>query len=68
MAFGALKQGLQYQRLEAKSSNKKLAIFVDSESEVFSSAAIAGLQLSAVGLDLESRPARIIDTNWSIFL
>ena len=63
MAFCALKQGLQHQRYEAKSCNQNLTILVDSESEVFSSTAIAALQLSAVGLDFESRPTRIIDTN-----
>ena len=66
--FGALKQALQHQPYEAKSSDKYLIILVDLESEVFSSSAIAALQLSAVGLDLESRPTRIININWSIFL
>ena len=51
---------------EAKSTNKNLTILVDSESEVFTSTAIAALQLSAFGLDFESRTTRIIDTNWSI--
>ena len=63
MAFGALKQGLQHQRYVAKSSNKNLTILFDSESEVFSLTAIAALQLSAIGLHLESRPIRIIHTN-----
>ena len=63
MASGALNQGLQHQRYEAKSSNKSLTILVNSESEVFSSTASTALQLSVVGFDLESRPTRIIETN-----
>ena len=63
MAFGALEQGLQHQRYEAKLSNKNLTILVDSEFEVFSSTAIAALQLSAVGLDFKSIQTSIIHTN-----
>ena len=62
MAFGVLKLGLQHQRYEAKSSYKILMILVDLESEEFSSTAIAALWRSAIGLDLESGPTRIIDT------
>ena len=63
MGFGALKQDLQHQRYEAKSSNKNLTILVDDKYEEISSTTIAALQLSAIGLDLEPRPTRIIDTN-----
>ena len=56
MDFGALKQGLQHQSYEAKSSIKNLTILIDSESEVITSTAIAALHLSAIGLDLESGP------------
>ena len=66
MAFGVLKQGFQHQRYDAKSSNKHLTILVDSESEVFSSTAIAASQLSEV--DLEIMPTRIIDTKLIHFL
>ena len=62
MAFDATKQGLQHQRHEAK-LRSKFNNLVDAESEVFSLTTIAALQLSAVGLDLESRPSRIIYTN-----
>ena len=48
---------------EAKLSSKNLTILAGSESEVFSSTAIAALRLSAVGLYLESRPTCIIDPN-----
>ena len=61
--FGALKQRLQHQSNEAKSSDKYLTILVDLESEVFSSPAIAVLQLSAVGLVLESRPTCMMNMN-----
>ena len=66
MAFGAVKQGFQHQTYDAKSSNKHLTILVDSESEVFSSTAIAASQLSEV--DLETMPTRIIDTKLIHFL
>ena len=63
MAFGEQKQSNPHQRYEAKSRNQNLTILVDSESEVFSSTAIAALPLSAVGLDLQSKSTRILDTN-----